>query len=466
MANTLTITFNAPAQVEDRLSFKLSFFIQGTVHQQDKDVIFKTVRVYPGEVSIGSDANYQALTYFNAFNMDYNTLNQYTVVINQNIVTITPNSDNFLSEFSTTGSSFATGVITSGDSSWFSSPYLDSTKAFTLDQKYFELSTNDTDTYFQFNTYVKTYDFFTNAIKQREITQKAVAFQGKAKLNIGKIIHRLMGVFETVNHSYEQYKAAEANISCFEMKFDDNSVIRSYTTKSIYFIAGLSKGLLNHGFLEFNQKRNRVTQKSFAYLNMITSAESYELRTFKNGDLINTENIINQNGTILCKKVLFDTYKPGDLIDYCLDIVGQNNSDAPKKSFCIFPNSLYSNMIVWENEFKLQSTLECTGTASIEGELEFQSQKGYADYVETVEHLSSTKELKLSINTGWLLRTDIDTVESLVRSKRAWLIQGDKVIKLRSMNKKTPKDDYESELISFQLEFTINRNYDEETYTL
>jgi hypothetical protein len=48
---------------------------------------------------------------------------------------------------------------------------------------------------------------------------------------------------------------------------------------------------------------------------------------------------------------------------------------------------------------------------------EFKSQTIYVDMVERLEHLSSSKEVKLYLNTGWLLFSDIDTIESLMRSK-------------------------------------------------
>jgi hypothetical protein len=69
---------------------------------------------------------------------------------------------------------------------------------------------------------------------------------------------------------------------------------------------------------------------------------------------------------------------------------------------------------------------------------EFKSQTIYVDMVERLEHLSSSKEVKLYLNTGWLLFSDIDTIESLMRSKRAWLIQGNNTISLRPISKKLP----------------------------
>ncbi|AKC26055.1 hypothetical protein IY39_03950 [Flavobacterium psychrophilum] len=34
---------------------------------------------------------------------------------------------------------------------------------------------------------------------------------------------------------------------------------------------------------------------------------------------------------------------------------------------------------------------------------------------------TTSKEVKLNISTGWVAKTDVDTIESLLRSKRAWL---------------------------------------------
>jgi hypothetical protein len=357
-------------------------------------------------------------------------------------------------------------VTVSRLSDFFQIPYPSGHKAFTLDPIFFNFQSAYTDTYFQFDALIKTYDFFTNDMIENIIPQKIVLFKGKAKVNLGKVIHRLMRKFSEVNDSLLQYQFANVQLSVAEKLILDNSIIRSGISADILFVAGLSRGITNFGFLEFNSKPNRVTQKSFAYLNILIPAGIFELRTFKNGTLINTEALPTNATTTLCKKVLFNTYIQGDVIEYVIDIVGENNTDAPRKTFCLFPKGNYSNMIVWENEFKMQTAIECTGGATLDPELEFQSQKVYQNLVETLEHLSSSKEVKLYMDTGWLLFTDIDTVESLMRSKRAWIIQGEKEISLRPIGKKLPKQDYDNELISFPLEFTINRAYDEETYTL
>lgn len=357
-------------------------------------------------------------------------------------------------------------VIISHFSNFVITPYLPGEKAFTLDPKFFEIVSDKSNTYFEFNSVIKTYDFFTDALNEYFIPQKIIVFKGKSKVNVGQIIHRLMRKFEKPNDSFLQYKTASLEITCAEKSIVDDSIVQYGTSPEIPFVAGLSRGFSSFGFLEFNPKPNRVTVNSFAYLNMLIPSENYELRTFKNGNLVESLAIPATADHVMCQKVFFNTYAQGDVIEYVLDLIGENNELAPKKTCIVFPAGNYSNMIVWEDEFLVKKAIECTGTASIDSEVEFQSQKKYEDFVEKLEHLSSSKEVKLFINTGWLLFTDTDTVESLMRSKRAWLIQGDNAIALSPIGKKLPKKDLDQELISFPLEFTINRNYDEETYSL
>jgi len=346
-------------------------------------------------------------------------------------------------------------------------PYLTGNKAFTLDLKFFEFQSQNTDTYFQFDALIKTYDFFTNALNTYTIPQKIVLFNGKQKINIGQLIHRLMRKFSAPNNALLQYKEATLKVVCTEKLLSDNSEVRSGTSIDIPFVAGLSRGITNLCFLDFNPETNRITKNSFAYLNILTPVGSYELRTFKNGTLVGSPVALPvSTGIVFCKKVLFSQFNQGDRIQFVVDLVGANSSTAPKKTFVLFPEGDYSNHIVWENEFLVQSAIECTGTASIVPEGEFQSQTIYVDLVETLEHLSSSKSVRLNINTGWLAYSDIDTIESLMRSKRAWLIQGNKTINLRPIAKKLPIKDLEEELIQFQLEFKINQAYNEETYSL
>jgi hypothetical protein len=347
-------------------------------------------------------------------------------------------------------------------------PYVSGNKAFTLDTKFFDFFSSNADTYFQFDAAVKTYDFFTNALNEYSITQKIGLFQGKAKANLGQIIHRLMQNFNTVNETLLQYKEATIKITCSEKLLANDAVIRTGQSTDIPFIAGLSRGITTLGFLDFNLKPNRVTKNSFTYLNiLIPDTGIYLIYSYKNGLPLPSITLTASSSHIICYKILFSDYEKGDVIDfYLFNATTGNRIDSTRKTFKLFPEGNHSNHIVWENEFLLQSAVECTGTASIKSDFEFQSQKVFNLLVEKLEYLNTTKEVRFTINTGWLLKSDIDTIESLMRAKRVWLINGDSTIEIRPTSKSILNDDIERELIEFTLEFIINRTYNEETYSL
>lgn len=345
-------------------------------------------------------------------------------------------------------------------------PYAVGEKAFTLDTKYFEFESEATNTYFQFDALIKTYDFFTNTLNEITVNQKVVLFNGYQKIMLGQLIHRLMRRFLEPNDNEFQYKEATLKITCAEKLLANNSTIRSGISKEIPFIAGLSKGITNLGFLDFNHSPNRVTKNSFAYLNMLYPAGDYKLELYNNNVLVYTDYLPESDNKIVTKKVDFINFEQGDIVYYKILPVSDEDPNVPVKIFKLFPKGNFSNHIVWENEFLVQSAIECTGNASIVPDGEFQSQLIYEDLVEKLVNLSSSKNVKLNINTGYLLKSDIDTIESLMRSKRAWLVQGESFINLVPTAKKLPPRDLQTELIQFELEFKINQNYNEETYSL
>ncbi|WP_395058228.1 hypothetical protein [Flavobacterium sp.] len=348
------------------------------------------------------------------------------------------------------------------------SPYELGEKAFTLDTKYFNFKSANSDTYFQTNAIIKVYDFFTNTSKIFQVPQKVVTFETTAKLNLGRIIHRLMRRFATVNINELQYKFTELQLNVIEKLILNDTVVKNVTSDVIYFVAGLSKEITNIGFLDINPKPNRVTTNSFAYLNILIPSGTYVLKIFKNNAHIPLETIVlpNSDGKIITKKILFDSYNQGDIIDVVLDNTTTPLDSPPTKRYLVFPEGKYSCMVVWENEYLLQSATESTGGYTIKTDIEIQSQKVYKDFVEILENLSTSKEVKLNISTGWLAKTDIDSIESLMRSKKAWLIKNNQIINLRTIGKSILNEDSDRELIDFNLEFQINRSYDEETYSL
>jgi hypothetical protein len=86
--------------------------------------------------------------------------------------------------------------------------------------------------------------------------------------------------------------------------------------------------------------------------------------------------------------------------------------------------------------------------------------------VEVVRKLSSTKDLKLSINTGYITKQDIPYIDSIVSAKKAWIyISETEKIEIIPNTKSLIYDDVDREIISYELEFDINKKYNEENFT-
>ncbi len=349
-------------------------------------------------------------------------------------------------------------------------PYPKNRNAFTLDPLFFEFSTENQQTYFQIDSTIKTFDFFSNAIKTYTIAEKLPLFKGRGRLNFGASIHRLMNKFETINENQFQYKPAVFSMNVKEISLSTLATIRESFIQNISFVAGLSRAVINaRAFLEFNTSADRVTTNSFYYLNILVPNDNSGLLIYKNSVLFDTMPLPYANGNIIFKKITFVQFQVGDVVQYeVIDLSVANDIERPDvafKTFFVIPSGRYSNHLIWENEYLLQSAFEFTGGLLIKSEFEYKTQSLYKNLVEVSEILENVKISKLTISTGWIIKQSIDTIESLMRSKRVWLPAGDKTIMLRPISKAMTNEDTERELIEYTIEFQINRNYNEETYS-
>ena len=127
---------------------------------------------------------------------------------------------------------------------------------------------------------------------------------------------------------------------------------------------------------------------------------------------------------------------------------------------------MHSNAVVWEDEFLLKQVIEFTGDYLISPDFQTVSQRKYTNLVEHLSNIDTSKVSKLNINSGWLLNTDIDSIESLKRSKKVWIISNGKTINLVPLPGSITTVDSKRELIDYSLEFQINPTYNEESHRL
>jgi hypothetical protein len=112
------------------------------------------------------------------------------------------------------------------------------------------------------------------------------------------------------------------------------------------------------------------------YLNILMPSEKVVLKTYRNDTFFSQQELLLSFGKIVTKIVTFGEFQQGDVITYKLFNLTDIESTI-SKTYVVFPEERYSNIVVWENEFLLQSVLQFTGSFASETELNIKSMEKF-----------------------------------------------------------------------------------------
>lgn len=347
------------------------------------------------------------------------------------------------------------------DLSGFASiPYSPGKVNFTLDKKFIEFSSADDQTYVRLLMTAKTYDL-QDVATVIELSFHIPLIKRRQEFNIGKIIHRLMYKIKSFTQSGHQNKMAEVTLNIKEHRLMDNELIQEIQTENYFFVAGLSpEGFNGIGVLSVQNRTKRFTNGGIARTNVIATS-SFVVETLKNGDIVDSI-MVDPGGKVYSHELLLNNFNQGDNIEIKFTD-SQGNSDS--QDLVLFPANEESTLIYWLDEFLVLSSMEFTGKFSVKNDFESKTQLLHKRLVDILESRENSKTSKLNINTGWLQRGDIADVESLMRSEKAWWDYDGRKIEIIPIPKSITTMNSDQELVSFELEFQINRNYNEEVFT-
>lgn len=343
-------------------------------------------------------------------------------------------------------------------------PYLLNAYNFTLDDKYILFNTNYEATFFDMQLKIKVFEFYSGETKNYILPFKIPTLNKKGKFNIGLIIHRVMHRFFELNIlSGPQYKAAEVTIDFTERYIESLAAIRSFTSDQFLFVAGMLPSLSfnNRAILNINSEETRIFKSTIQRVNLlIPSGQSQQIQILKNGTITNSY-IISSGYSLYTDIVDFSVFnaQEGDRFEYRLII---SDSEYISKSFIVFPDGNYHYTLFWEDEYLLVQNFDFTGKHQIKNDFEYKNQLMYDGIVEKLRSYDNVKTPKLLINTGFISKKDIPTIESIVRSRRVWIERGNSIIEMVPLTKSITTADNDKALINFDLEFQINRPTNEE----
>lgn len=428
----------------------------------------------PQNIAIGANINQSAqnLYDFMVANQINNDL-QFSVL--DNVVTVTTN---ILSGFQNFGvhelvtydmfgapvdgptSTFASITYDAGNPAnlWtLTSDYVNN-NGFTLDNKNIFVQSASVGYYYEIAVNVSQ-TFASKPTMSFEIKHKILLFKGLAKFNVGQMVHRLM----QENRNDFGYFPSKVNIIGVQKSMSNNTIFSQIILPEVTLYAGYERNFNNFLFLDINNNPTRVIVNSYADIHFIAPS-TYRLKIFKNGTLFLTFTGSNPSEYTKTHRFEFFTHQQGDVFEFKLcdynDVVKQT------KKYIVFPQGRLQNMISWLNEYLVECIFAFTGGIKLSSEFEYSLQRFFRNNSENIVTSDVRKDNKITISTGWITKNDVNTIESILRSKKVSMTdENGTIIRLIPQQKPIINHDSDRELIEYTIEFLINRNYDAETYS-
>lgn len=339
-------------------------------------------------------------------------------------------------------------------------PYNATDFAFTLDDVFINFSTTTADTFFDLEITIKYYDFFSSTEKTQVLEYKIPLFNLQQKENVGRKIHRFLsrpGKYE--NTFGFQYKTAKVSFVAKEIQISDETVVNTTDLNDVKFIPGPKPILLddNCALLSTNTNPERVTKNGLFIINLLLKSGNQTIKIFKNDIEIATESITaTDEDNVFSKKIIVENYSgaQGDVFEV------QLINTSIKKSFIVFPDGEHSKQLVFVDNYKLFRSLECTGHFSFPTDYNQIIHKYKRNLVEVLEVIETEKTEKIKVNTGFILKTSTESIDTLLSEKQAYLVENNSaVLDLVPLAKKIVKEDSDAALYEYDLEFQINKKY-------
>lgn len=351
-------------------------------------------------------------------------------------------------------------------------PYSEDEFNFTKDPLFLNFFTTIPDTYFDIKMNVEIFDWYFQGgtSKSYVVPFKVPLYNLFQKENIGERIEKMMAKYTEVNpYATKLYNAANISIEIQEKKYPSNELVRETTLNTFKFLTGITPKNKNgnNAILEISNGTKRITANSFDYLNlMLSPGTDKSIEILKNG--ISQEfYLISADYNTNKELIDFSHYdlKPGDIVEVKIYLDALNTIFLSKK-YEVFPEPEYSHMIIWEDDYKMMQTYEFTGKHTVKSDYNFQNfnqKRNLIDYLKNV-HTKDTE--KITINTGFIPKNDIIYINNIIKARRVWIhISDDELVELNNETKSLIYDDIDRELNFFDLEFTINKKYNEESHS-
>ena len=338
-----------------------------------------------------------------------------------------------------------------------------------------------------------TFNYGLLLTNQIETYYKKGLFNNRTNFFFGKIIEQIMFKLlspEQIGLDYfpssiispggvqggTVYKYYNPSISAIAVYFKDratgNQVGDTENYTNIEFIKGRKPARFSYvyGILDVKESPIRVTKNSITVLNMYRRTGFAVVEIYRNNVLVGTFNPENDNNTIFGMRLDFSTFTEGDIVEarYLKNwFVADGEVGYYSQKYIMFPEGKNSYHIGWENEHGVLDMMEFTGDYAFSSKYNEVIATTFSNFLEEINKYESDKELKFNANTGWILKSNQERIDSLVASNKSWIIfnENRKAITLVPRTSKITNVESDRGEYEYNVEFTINPQHEFENNT-
>jgi hypothetical protein len=330
----------------------------------------------------------------------------------------------------------------------------------------------------QDNTYAKiniTLDVFDYTGKKSTINKSYHTYfnKGEGSFHLGTIVRQLMAEIDSPMNTgidfnttilKSQYLPADVSLNIQEVKFNTGEVIKQGVVPTFKMIKGAKPS--------FFGKETGVLSSSFDFVSKITPSSMLSLgfvgqHPMKVSILVDgflKDEILMP---VDSKNNIYNYHRP-DIKD--LATPGQTIAvevETPEKKYIkeyfVFPESIESTIILFENEFGVYESFEATGGRKIEQNYSFKTNTLQVDGYIFDRNESILNKPIVTLNSGYVLFEEHIIIDKIIKSKNVFLLldrEKEKWIDVRCTTTKIVSEDTQDKLRDYELTFEINKKDD------
>lgn len=357
------------------------------------------------------------------------------------------------------------------------------------DELVFYKTVNET-TFLRLMCVIKIFGYTGELVDERQINFDLSFNENRARINLGKEIESYIRLLDRPlsmpNKVNGFYPPVEVAMTAMELKYSDFTIVNQDLIPIQKFLRGRNPYYkIDEPFwLAFRPNTTRyVTENASILLQAFKPAgrAAQSFQVYLNDEMIRTMTIGQNLFNFLNPYFIYTTLNVNSIPD--LEVGDKISVDfernGHRRHFIVMPPQPYSFRIAYRTIWETMDVIEFTGPASFGVEYAHETTQTMRNYTEVTNKIETENPQRVTINTGWIFKSQAYLIDELIQSKKAFLLSKPELfsstafyptesagaIELIPVQQKIVNHESDENRVSFDVEFVINKRYADEIYS-